>query len=801
MAQTAFTHPLPPTPSLAQDAPAVRVPQALLSLLERTTSDLITLPSAALDTLIDRTLADIGTLFGADRAYLFLATEDGGAYDNTHEWCAPGVEPQRENLQGLPTGMFPWWVGEMVAGRDIVLASLADLPPQALEERALLEPQGIQSLLALPLSWRGRFWGLAGFDHVSRQRSWTSDEVAVLRLVVSAFAQGFERRRLDARLGLASTVFEHAQEGIFVNDAQQRVLDVNPTFSEITGLAARSVIGQPLSSLLPAIAADEIWRTVAAAGLWRGELEHLRPDGVRRHLRITVSAVRDLSDGVSAHVGVFSDITELREQAQRLRELAYHDPLTQLPNRALLADRMRQALVQARRTGEVLAVALLDLDGFKPVNDTHGHAAGDSVLVELAQRLGAVLREGDTVARMGGDEFVLLLPGLQSAADGQALMERVMAEIERPITLGTGTPLRMTASIGLRTVPPAPEDADTLLREADQALYTAKREGRARIYRFDAEDERLALQRQARVADIARALAEGEMRLHFQPVVDLRTGRAVRAEALVRWARPGGALVPPGEWLPLIEHTPLIVRLGEWVLATALRACAAWQAADPGVGVSVNVSAQELCDPDHSVRLAAALAREPSLSPALVQLEVVESAPMSALPAAMATMRACNALGTSFALDDFGTGYSSLAYLKTLPVSVVKIDRSFVFGLASGQGSEGRPGDRRIVQGIVELVGGYGLTAVGEGVETAAQARELLAAGCTLGQGYGICRPVEAEGFVAWLLQPQRPFAEVPLTPSAALTARTSPAARAARAPRGASRTVRTARAAGGARR
>jgi diguanylate cyclase (GGDEF)-like protein/PAS domain S-box-containing protein len=747
--------PEPAVPSPGQDL--VQVPPAVLALLERTTSDLIALPSAALDALIDRTLADIGRLFGVDRAYLFLASDDQTTYDNTHEWCAPGVEPQRENLQGLPVGMFPWWTEEMRQGRAVVLHGLDDLPPEAAVERALLEPQGIRSLLALPMIWRGRFWGMTGFDHVRSAHVWSRDETTVLRLVANAFAQGFERRRLDARLGLASTVFEHAREGIFVTGRDDRVLDVNPTFCAILGTDPGRAIGQPHHVLLPALDRGDVRRALHEDGLWRGEFEHTRADGSRLCLHITLSAVRDGPGEVNGAVGVFSDVTQLREQARRLRELAYHDPLTQLPNRALLADRMRLALAQARRTGEALALGLLDLDGFKPVNDHHGHVVGDQVLLELARRLSAVLREGDTVARLGGDEFVLLLPGLQSGGDGLMLMQRVLAEVERPIEIDGQVSLRMSASIGLRVVPPVPEDADTLLREADQALYIAKREGRARIHCFDVDDARDTLQRKARVAEIAQALEAGQMRLHYQPVVDLRSGRTVRAEALVRWARPGGALVPPGEWLPLIEQTPLILPLGQWVLATALRDCAAWQADAPGVGVSVNVSARELCDPGQGRRVSAALAAMPALAPALLQLEVVESAPMSALPAALTTMRECLALGVRFALDDFGTGYSSLAYLKTLPVAAVKIDRSFVGGLGTG-GPAGSPaGEGRILQGIVDLIAGYGLEAVAEGVETDAQASALQAAGCTLAQGYGILPPVDVAALRQWLRQPPRP--------------------------------------------
>jgi EAL domain-containing protein (putative c-di-GMP-specific phosphodiesterase class I) len=254
------------------------------------------------------------------------------------------------------------------------------------------------------------------------------------------------------------------------------------------------------------------------------------------------------------------------------------------------------------------------------------------------------------------------------------------------------------------------------------------------------------------------------MVLHYQPVVDLRSGRTIHAEALVRWAQPGRAVEYPGAWLPLIENTALIAQLGDWVLATALAACARWQAVQPGIGVSVNVSARELCDPGYSARVAAALGRQPTLAPTCLQLEVVESAPMSALPAALATMHDCGALGVGFALDDFGTGYSSLAYLKSLPAKAVKIDRSFVAQLADSDN------DRRIVQGIVALVGGCGMTAVAEGIETWAQAHALVAAGCALGQGYAIAPPVPEAQWLDWLRQPPRPLPR----PDAAAPARAS---------------------------
>lgn len=638
----------------------------------------------------------------------------------------------------------------MRAGRCIVLPSLDALPAAAREERALLEPQGIRSLIALPLFWQGHFWGFIGFDHVSGPRSWSSDDVIVLGLFANAFAQGLQRRRLDARLGLAAVVLRDAQEGIFATDASRRVIEVNPMFCQITGVDPEHVEGRSLTDVLGPAIDETVWSAVAEAGVWRGELDYLRPDGQRCWLRMTLSTVGAARDKGDAVVGVFADITPLRAQELRLQQMAYYDALTRLPNRSLLADRIQQALARSRRTGSGLAVCLLDLDRFKPVNDEHGHADGDRVLIEVGTRLHRLVRDNDTVARLGGDEFVLLLPDLHHPDECDRVLARVQKALAKPFVLADGTAVELSASIGVRTAPPLPDDADTLLREADQALYIAKREGRARIHRFDAEDARLEQQRSMRVNEVAEAIRRDGMCLHFQPIVDLKTGRASHLEALVRWQMPDGDLAPPGDWLPVIEHTPVIVDLGRWVLREALDACNRWQSAFPGLGVSVNVSARELCSQVFATDVAGALARHPGLPPGRLLLEVTESAPMSALPAALASMNACRALGVEFALDDFGTGYSSLTYLKLLPVSAVKLDRSFIAHL------DENPDDQRIVSGIVQLVEGSGLRVVAEGIETAAQAREVLAAGCRLGQGFWLARPAPEDAVLEGLVTSSR---------------------------------------------
>lgn len=598
----------------------------LLELIARTAEEFISQPSAALDAGIDHTLARIGSLFDLDRAYVFTL---GGAPDsmsNTHEWCAAGVTPQRKDLQDVPTAAFPWWMAELRAGRAINLPCLEVLPAEADAERELLRSQDIQSLLVLPLVRRGQLDGFVGFDHVRAPRRWSQVEVAVLSIVVSSFAQGFERRLLD----------------------------------------------------------------------------------------------------------------------RRLEQLAYEDPLTGLPNRTLLRTRLDQALQRCRLQGDLLAVGYLDLDAFKPVNDAHGHAIGDQLLVEMGRRLVACLRPGDTVARLGGDEFVVILPGLRDRAELEDLARHLLAAVAEPCRLANGIELAISTSLGLRLVPPDDADPDTLLRQADRAMYAAKRAGRSRLQHFDPELERRAEQRRARVLAIQAGIETGQLRLFVQPIVDLRTGWVCWLESLVRWAHPDRGLLLPGKWLPLIEEEAAIEALGDWVLEQTLDQAAPWIAAGLCQGVSVNISARELLNPTLPDRLRQQLARQPGLPPQALRLEVLETAALQDLHQVRHTMQACCELGLSFALDDFGTGYSSLTYLRRLPVAGVKIDRSFIGQMLRD------PGDAAIVRGVIDLAHSLGLHCVAEGVETPQHQDALRQMGCDLVQGFALARPMPAGDFAAW---------------------------------------------------
>ena len=720
----------------------------LLDILAHAANDFIALPSSGIGDTIDRTLREIGELFAVDRAYLFEISADGGLMSNTHEWCGQGVQPEKANLQDVPTTICPWWMGTLQAGGTINLRSLDDLPPEASGSRAILEPQGIQSLLALPVIRDGHMIGFAGFDHVRSRRSWRDLEISILRLVISLFAQAFERARTDQRLLLATAVFDHAQEGIFVTNAEQRILEVNPGFTQITGYPREEALGRTPNMLSSGRHGPDfyeaMWGALHATGHWRGELWNRRSDGELYLETLTISTVRDDAGRVINYVGVFQDITRLKQQEERLEQMAYFDSLTKLPNRTLLADRMKQALAQSHRAGEMMAVCYLDLDRFKPVNDQHGHPAGDRLLVEMSNRLKGALRAGDTVARLGGDEFVLLLQGLHSQQECEHALGRVLACVHEPWAVTREQSVTLSASIGYRLVPPHDADPDTLLRQADRAMYAAKQEGRGRFHRFDPERDQRVVRRQDQIAQLGRAMDAGELVLHFQPIVDLRRGDLRLAEALVRWAKPDRGLLKPGSFLPLVEDHEFIVQLGSFVLERALASCQRWHEAGIRIGVSVNVAAMELRDADFVPRLDALLARHAAIDPSLLKLEVVESSALGDMSAASQVIAACARRGVQFSLDDFGTGYSSLTYLKRLPTASLKIDQSFVANMLHDDG------DRAIVTGVIELARVFGRASIAEGVETPAHMHSLRELGCDMAQGFGIAAAMPEDRFVDW---------------------------------------------------
>lgn len=440
-------------------------------------------------------------------------------------------------------------------------------------------------------------------------------------------------------------------------------------------------------------------------------------------------------------------LDSLAEQQTQLEKLANYDPLTGLPNRRLLTDRLDQAMQQAQQNGHAMATVMLDLDGFKLINDTHGHEAGDQLLRDIAQRIHTQLRGGDTAARMGGDEFVLVLQDLDgddAVQQCQQALTRILAAISSPMELD-GSPINLSASIGATLYPQDPSDADTLLRHADQAMFVAKQSGKNKFHLYDTEHDRQLGVRRVALERLAQALHDDELRLHYQPKVHMRTGELKGVEALIRWEHPDQGLLAPGVFLHTLDGHPLELEVGDWVIRTALAQAATWRAQGLPLSMSINVSPRQVAQAGFVLRLTQQLAEQPSLPPGDVELELLESAAVDDRDATSSVLQACRKLGVRFALDDFGTGYSSLVHLRRMPVDTLKIDQSFVRDMLDD------PDDLAIVESVVRLCASFRRHVVAEGVETQLHASALLAMGCNTGQGYGIARPMPAEALPAWL--------------------------------------------------
>jgi diguanylate cyclase (GGDEF)-like protein/PAS domain S-box-containing protein len=556
------------------------------------------------------------------------------------------------------------------------------------------------------------------------------------------------RKLAEDELRLAASVFDHALEGIMITDADARILDVNPAFTTVTGYTREDALGRTPAMLKsghhePEFYAD-MWSTLLESGSWRGEIWNRKKNGELFAELLAVTAVPARTGGKGYYVGVFSDITQIKSQQQHLEHIAHYDALTQLPNRVLLADRLHIALAQSRRTNTLMAVCYLDLDEFKPVNDTYGHEAGDKLLVEVASRLTLGLRAGDTVARLGGDEFVLLLSGLKDVNECRHTLERLLRAVANPYRV-QGEQVELSASIGVALYPLDDTDPDTLIRHADQSMYAAKESGRNRYHLFDPEHDRRARAQREAVSRIEEGLAEGEFRLYYQPKVDMRHGRVVGAEALIRWQHPERGLLAPAEFLPFIDGSDLSVAVGEWVIETALAQMAAWRRDGIALPVSVNISARHLQSAGFADKLAAALARHVDVPAGDLELEILETSALDDLLHVTGLIDECRRLGVTFALDDFGTGYSSLSYFKRLSAETLKIDQSFVRDML--RDSE----DMAIVDGIIGLADAFGRRVIAEGVEEIEHGILLLHLGCDFAQGYGIARPMPADAMPGWL--------------------------------------------------
>ena len=557
----------------------------------------------------------------------------------------------------------------------------------------------------------------------------------------------FERMRGNllsdmAELRKLSQALDQSVSAVIITDAEGTVEYVNPQFTRTTGYRAEEIVGAKAgrcgSGRTPRSKYRELWATIQAGEVWQDELLNRRKDGELYWDQVAISPVRGEDGEITHFVSIQHDVTERKRMEERLHYVAYHDELTELPNRTLLADRFDQALERTRRTDQAMALLILDLDRFKLVNDSLGHSVGDQLLVTIAERLRGCARASDTVARYGGDEFVLLLPELDSPQGATDVALRILESVAQPMSM-EGRELRPTASIGIAVWPQDGRDLETLLRNADAAMFRAKELGRNQLRFYTAELNGEAAGRLDLEHALRDAVEHEAFELHYQPQVDLTNGRLTGVEALIRWHRPGVGWVSPAEFIPLTEETGLIIPIGRWVLDRACAQLAAWR--DQGRGqitMAVNVSPRQLERGDFPSTVAEALRRH-DLPPKQLELELTEGAVMNNPDQALATLAVLKELGVQLALDDFGTGYSSLTYLHRFPFDKLKIDRAFVRNITR------EPSEAAIALTIGAMARSLRLRLIAEGVESEGQACYLRRHGCDQVQGYFYSAPLPGE--------------------------------------------------------
>ncbi len=567
-------------------------------------------------------------------------------------------------------------------------------------------------------------------------------------LLVNIIAIG-ERKKMEEQLELAAKVFEHSQEGILITSPDTTILKINLAFTAVTGYKPAEVIGRTPKILSsgrqgPAFYLN-MWQKINKEGCWQGEIWNRRKNGDLYAEWLSICRINDKFGRASHYIGIFSDITLRKLNEKQIEQLAYFDTLTELPNRALLNDRLKQGIVQAVRHKLWLSVFFLDLDRFKILNDTLGHFAGDLLLQNVAKRLKSCVRESDTVARFGGDEFVILLTDFvdeQSAAHHSAeIAKKILNMLSQPFDL-SGNQFITSTSIGVTLFPKDGSSVGELIKNADAAMYHAKASGRNNYQLFSDSMRSEALTRSTLENDLHHALPNQELVVYYQPLIDLQTpNQIIGFEALLRWNHPIKGLIPPDDFIPVAEETGMIVAIGEWVLKTACKQFKIWQKQvrqPPLKKICVNLSARQFLG-NNLVHTIKQCLDDAELDPEFLEIEITETVMMQNMSTVISILQQLMTMGVTVSLDDFGTGYSSLTYLKKFPINSIKIDRSFVRDILND------PDDKVIVHSIISIARHMRLEIIAEGIENDEQASYLMQSGCRLGQGFLYSKPLPAE--------------------------------------------------------
>lgn len=692
-------------------------------------------------------LGKLGEVTAVDRVYIFEnhPHHETGKFSTSQrfEWSINSVEPQINNpdLQDInyeELGIMRWY--NTLSKGKVLSGAVKDFPES---EKHLFTPQGIISLLVVPIIIDNEFYGFIGFDDCHKNRLWSKVEESTLLVVAATIGAVIKRKQIEKELQRAvendfKRTIKNLQNLVFKIKKDEKGEFIHTLFegklAEFLGESTESVYGKSVWDMLPEEAAAVLSENLVKA--FEGKICGYELKIDNRTYYDTLSPIIE-NDIVTEVIGSAIDITEYKKAQDHINFLAYYDTLTELPNRVLFKDRLRQAISHEKRNNQLLSVMFLDLDRFKNINDTLGHTAGDTLLKEVAARLKQIVQEDDTIARMGGDEFTLIFTDIKTENEIVHIAERIMSVFRKPFYI-EGHEIYVTASVGISMYPSDGEQFEVLVKNADMAMYRAKEYGRNNYQFFTEGMNEKVIKRLEVESSLRKALEKDEFILHYQPQLDSTTEKIVGCEALIRWNRPGLGLVYPGDFIPLAEETGLIVPIGEWVFIEACSQLKKWHNdGKKDLKMAVNISAQQFEQQD-LVELVEKTLEETGIDPKFLEIEITESIIMKSTERTASIFSKLKRMGIKISIDDFGTGFSSLGYLQKFSSDILKIDRSFIQNIPENSR------DQAIVTAIINMAHILGLVVIAEGVETEEQLSFLKSVNCDEIQGYYISRPVSS---------------------------------------------------------
>ncbi|MCY9694469.1 bifunctional diguanylate cyclase/phosphodiesterase [Paenibacillus alginolyticus] len=602
--------------------------------------------------------------------------------------------------------------------------------------------------------WKGEIWNRKKNGELYLEWltiSAVRDKRGKISNYVGIFMDITERRKSEKKLQLHARVFETASEGIMITDTKGTILSVNPAFSETTGFTEAEALGRTPRMLHSGVQDAEfyiqMWASIHEKGSWQGEVWNKRKNGEIYPEWLTINTVRNENGKISNYVGVFTDITERKLSEENLKYLAHYDVLTGLPNRFLFHDRLSHAIAQANRQGHWAALMFIDLDHFKLINDTLGHAVGDQLLQNASKRLESCVRTSDTVSRLGGDEFTVILPHIDETEDALLVAQKILEELALPFLIAEQE-LFITASIGISIYPFNGADSETLIKQADSAMYRAKEQ--SNNYQLYTSNMNATFYRKMKLENgLRKAMEKDQLRIVYQPQMDIRTGRINGIEALLRWQHPEMGMVSPNEFIQIVEENGQIVEIGEWVLRKVCEQNKAWQSAGyPPLKCAINLSPRQFKN-KNLIETVKQILKETELDPSYLCFEITENISIHQIESVLTVLHDFKEIGLELAIDDFGKGHSALSYLKKYPIDTLKIDKCFV------QGIEMDRGNASIAKAMIDMAHGLGLRVIAEGVETEDQLAFLKDLHCDSIQGYWLSRPLPPEGIESFFIADQ----------------------------------------------